>query len=166
MCLLYPLWNITWVIRFLTKHIQNVVEKLVSDCFLKNQNWAYLWMNSLKYIKFVFIVYPSQGLPKYINTKVLTTCFYFIYSFFKKQKWSLRLVSLPKLLHEFLKNFVAYLSLLGNICIVFVCCLGCEIINFEIKLSFLIMPLFYITKKSGQTCKYLKNMFSRLSQAQ
>ena len=132
----------------------------------KNQNWAYLWMNSLKYIKFVFIVYPSQGLPKYINTKVLTPCFYFIYSFFKKQKWSLRLVSLPKLLHEFLRNFAAYLSLLGNICIVFVCCLGCEIINSEIKLSFLIMPLFYITKKSGQTCKYLKNMFSCLPQAQ
>ena len=28
-------------------HIQNVVEKLVPDPFLKNQNWAYLWINSL-----------------------------------------------------------------------------------------------------------------------
>ena len=29
-------------------------------------------------IKFVFILCPSRGLPNYIKTKVLTTCFYFI----------------------------------------------------------------------------------------
>ena len=29
-------------------HMQNVVEKLVSDPFIKNQNWAYLWIISLK----------------------------------------------------------------------------------------------------------------------
>ena len=26
----------------------NVVEKLVLDPFMENQNWAYLWINSLK----------------------------------------------------------------------------------------------------------------------
>ena len=35
-------------------------------------------------IKFVFIVCPSRGLLKYIKTKALSTCFYFIKSFFKK----------------------------------------------------------------------------------
>ena len=28
--------------------------------------------------KFAFILSPSRGLPKYIKTNVLTTCFYFI----------------------------------------------------------------------------------------
>ena len=27
-------------------------------------------------IKFVLVVYASRGLPKYVKTKVLTTCFY------------------------------------------------------------------------------------------
>ena len=36
-------------------------------------------------------------------------------------------------------------------------CPVCGIINFEIGNSFLIKLLFYITKKSGQKCKYLKN---------
>ena len=35
-------------------------------------------------IKFVFILCPSQGLPMYIKTKVLITCFYLIKSLFKK----------------------------------------------------------------------------------
>ena len=42
---------------------KNVVEKLVPALFIKNQNWVYLWINSPKF------------LPKYIKTKVLTTCF-------------------------------------------------------------------------------------------
>ena len=28
---------------------QNVVEKLFPDSFLKTQNWAYLWISSLKF---------------------------------------------------------------------------------------------------------------------
>ena len=34
---------------FLENHSQNVVEKLFPDPYLKNQNWAYLWINSLKF---------------------------------------------------------------------------------------------------------------------
>ena len=29
----------------LKNHTQNVVEKLFPDHFLKNQNWAYIWIN-------------------------------------------------------------------------------------------------------------------------
>ena len=36
-------------------------------------------------------------------------------------------------------------------------CPACDIINFEINLSLLIKLVFYITKKSRQKCKYLKN---------
>ena len=42
-------------------------------------------------------------------------------------------------------------------CIVTIYCAACEVINFEINHSFLIEPFFYITEKSEQKCKYLKN---------
>ena len=35
-------------------------------------------------------------------------------------------------------------------CAVIICCLVCDIINFEIKHSFLIKRFFYITTKSGK----------------
>ena len=37
------------------------------------------------------------------------------------------------------------------------CCPVCDVINFEINLSFLIKSFSYIMKKSGQKSKYLKN---------
>ena len=42
---------------FLKNHTQNVVEKLVLDPFLKNLNWAYLWINKVLYILFLFLLY-------------------------------------------------------------------------------------------------------------
>ena len=39
---------------FLKKHTQNVVKKLVPDPYLKNQNWEYLWINSLKFYTVCF----------------------------------------------------------------------------------------------------------------
>ena len=58
-------------------------------------------------------------------------------------------------------NFIVWLSfflkLLHNICIAIICYPGCDIINFEYKLRFLINSFFYIVKKSGQKCKYFKN---------
>ena len=99
--------------------------------------------------------------------------FTFIKLFLKKTKRSLELVSLPHFLSGFWRkiflmlhficwpNFIAWLSLvldiLGNICITIICCPICGVINFEMNHSFFIMSFFYITEKSGQTCKYLKN---------
>ena len=57
---------------------QNLVKKPVPDCFLTHQDWAYLWINSLNFIQFVFIVSARQGLAKRMKTNVLTTFFYFI----------------------------------------------------------------------------------------
>ena len=68
---------------FLENYIQNVVEKLVPDPFLKNENWAYLCINSLKFHTVCFYCKPSWGLSE---TKVQTTCFYLILNFYKKQK--------------------------------------------------------------------------------
>ena len=62
------------------------MEKLVPKPFLKNQSWRNLWNNSLKFYSFGFYCMPSWGLSRHNETKLQTTCFYLILSFFKKQK--------------------------------------------------------------------------------
>ena len=47
-------------IFLLKNHTRNVVEKLSPDPFLKNQNWAYLWINSLKVLYSLFLLYANQ----------------------------------------------------------------------------------------------------------
>ena len=42
-------------------------------------------------------------------------------------------------------------------CIAIIFCTVCDVKNFQIDYSFLIKPFFYITKMSGQKCKYLKS---------
>ena len=69
---------------FLEKSSKNVMEKLVPETFLKNQNWTYLWINSLKCYTVCFYCMASWGLWKYIEIKLQTTCFHLILSFFKK----------------------------------------------------------------------------------
>ena len=74
---------------------QNFVEKLYTKYggetilrpYLKNQNLDHI-SGSIVYYKFIvcFSCMPSSGLSKDIETKPHTTCFYLIYSFFKKQK--------------------------------------------------------------------------------
>ena len=48
-------------------------------------------------------------------------------------------------------------SYLGNMCTAIVCFPCYHVIHSKIKLSFLIKPLFYITKKARQKFKYLEN---------
>ena len=40
-------WNFTWETFFLKNHTQNVMEELFQDPFIRNYNWAYLWINGL-----------------------------------------------------------------------------------------------------------------------
>ena len=140
--------------------------------FMKNQNWAYLWINSRNVIKFDFIVYSSQGLPKYIKTNVLTTCICLIYKAFSKEKkrsgtclptlffaWFSRKIFLTLYFINW-PNFIGWFPLLleiFNMCILIIYCSLFDVMNFEMHLTFAIKPFFYITKKSGQKCKYLKN---------
>ena len=58
-----------------------MVEKLFPDPFIKNQNWAYLWINSLKFYIVCLYCMPSCGLSKYIET-----CFF--KAFLKNEKKS------------------------------------------------------------------------------
>ena len=48
-------------------------------------------------------------------------------------------------------------NILDNMCIAVVCFPGCEVINFEINLIFLIKPFFYMAKKPREKFKYLEN---------
>ena len=49
------------------------------------------------------------------------------------------------------------LEILDNMYIAIVCTPGCDVINFEINLIFLIKPFFYMTKKSRQKLKHVEN---------
>ena len=46
----------------------------------------YICRTDQSFMQFDFFVCLSQGLPKYIENKVLTTCFYSIYKAFFKNK--------------------------------------------------------------------------------
>ena len=120
---------------FLKNYTQNLVKKPLLDPFLKNQNWAYLWTNSLKFNTACFYCIPSWGLSKYIETKLQTTLFFHV-KLFENTKRGFELVSLPHFLHYFWRkifillysinwpNFIVWLpslrKILGNKCIVIV----------------------------------------------
>ena len=71
---------------FLKGHTKHMVKKLVPDPFVNIKIETNLWILNLKCYKFVFILCPSQGPPKYVKSNVLTTCFNLIYSFLKSKK--------------------------------------------------------------------------------
>ena len=154
-----------------------MVKKLVSDPVIKCHNWTFFWTDSLKWYKVcVYCLCLSRGLRKFINPKVLTTCFHLIYSFFKKIKRDQELVSLPHFLHNIWRkmflmlyfinwqNFIYWLpfllEILGNLSVIIIFCPACDVINIEINHSFLVKSFFYITKMSKQRYKYLKNQKS------
>ena len=94
----------------------------------------------------------SRGLSKYIETKLQTTCFHLILSFFKKTKRGLELASLLHFPHNVWRkiflllysingpSFVVWLPLLceilGNMCIAIVCQPGSDVMNLEFDLIF------------------------------
>ena len=79
-----------------------MVEKLFPGPFLKNQSWAYLWINILISYILSFSCLPSWELSKVIETKLLTICFYLIYNFLKKQKelWNRFFIVMNKLIYK------------------------------------------------------------------
>ena len=70
---------------------------------------------------------------------------HFVYDFSTKMFLMLYFINWPK--------FIAWLPLLLEI----LDNIGCDVINFEINLIFLIKLLLYINKKSRQKLKYLEN---------
>ena len=88
--------------------MENVVEELVPDPFIKIKieyiSESVVW----NIIQFVFIVFQSEGLPKYIKTKVLTTDHFTLYKAFLRKKNSLELVSLSYFRHDFQQKIISY----------------------------------------------------------
>ena len=63
---------------FWKNHRQDMLENIFPDLFLKNQNLAYLCMNSLKFYTACFNCMTGWRLSKYMETKLWTTCFYLL----------------------------------------------------------------------------------------
>ena len=141
------------------------MEKLVPNPFLKNWNWAYLWINSLKFYEVYFHCMTRWGLSKYIETKLQTICFHLILSYFQKIKRGLELVSLPHFPHNFSRKkncYFLFLYSIGKIscyilltdqislykmCIAIVCKPGCVVMDFEVNFIFLIKPFYLHDQK-------------------
>ena len=54
---------------------------------------------------------------------------------------------------RFIDWLLLLLEMLGDLCIVIICCPVFDVTSFEINHSFLFKPFFYRTKKLGQKCK-------------
>ena len=138
------------------------MEKLFHDSFLKNWNWAYLSINSLKFYKVYFYCISIWGLSKYSEIKVQTTCLYLIQSFIKKIRRDLKLIFCLIFWRKFIlllysinwPNSIVWLPLLreilGNMCIAVVSYPGCDVIYSEINFTFVI-KLFFLQDQKGKT---------------
>ena len=159
---------------FLENHIQNMMERLLPDPFMKNQHRAYLWISSLKCNKFDLLYVQVEVYQNILKLRCWPLAFTLHKAFSKNGV--LELVSLLHFLNAFCEkifltlystdwpSFIVWLSLLlailGRMCIVVIFCPACGAIKFEINLKLLIKSFFYITKRSKQKCKYLKNEIS------
>ena len=120
----YSIWN-----NFLVKLYTKCAGKTIPRPLSKNQNWAYLWIKSVKFYTVCFNCMSGWGLSKCIESKLRSTCFYHIQIIFKKIKRGLELVSQFWFSAWFLRiffscyitwpNFIAWFSLLyqrlGNV---------------------------------------------------
>ena len=96
------------------------LEKLYTICgeklcpqtlFLKNLNWAYLWIITLKFVTFFSDCMPNWGLSKYIETKLQKFRFYHKQSFFfLKKKKILELLSQPHFQHDIFKKYISLVT--------------------------------------------------------
>ena len=92
------------------------------------------------FIQFVFIVWQVGG---YRNTLKLVSLPHFLHNFRRKIFLLLYYINWP--------NSIFWLSLLceifGNMCIAIICKPVCDVMNFEVKLVFLIKPFFLQDQK-------------------
>ena len=69
-------------------HGQCMVEKLFPSPFLKNQNWAYLWINILKFYIFCFNCLSSWDYRKWLKLSCRPFAFTSYKAFLKNKKRS------------------------------------------------------------------------------
>ena len=61
---------------FLEKSYTKCGGETIPRSFFRNQNWPYLWINSLKLYAICFYCMLSWGLLKYIKTRLKTNCYF------------------------------------------------------------------------------------------
>ena len=147
--------------------------------FLKNhtQMWLRSWLGIhvdwQSETSYSLLLSPSGGLQKYIQIKLLSTCFCFIFEAFIKNKKGLELLSLAHFLHGFSQKiflticsinwliFIVWLTLLfeisGNMFMVIICVLFFDIISLILTIAFLSSRFPAWSKRSGQKFKYLNS---------
>ena len=149
-----------------------MLEKLFPNPFLKTQNWACLWINSLKFYIAQFYCVLSWGLLKYIEINSWSLAFVSRKAFLKNKTrsgisspasfsaWFLEENISLVILYINWPNFVVYLVLLCGI-LSNVCC-NCLLTRlwrhkFWNCLIFLIKSFFLHNRKSRQKFKYFEN---------
>ena len=65
-----------------------MVEKLFPNPFLKNQNWAYFWVNSLNFAQFIYIVSQVEGYRIILKLSFRPLAFTSYKAFLKNKKRS------------------------------------------------------------------------------
>ena len=92
----------------LKNHFKKVVKKLFLDQILKSQNWAYLWINSLKFYT-VFAVWQVESYGNILNQSCKPLAFISYEDFFHNQNafstWPERQDKFLNLLRWNKKNF-------------------------------------------------------------
>ena len=83
-----------------------MVEKLFPEPFLKSQNWAYLWINRLKFLYSFFLFYPKLRAIEINWSQTAGHLLVLHITFFYKTKRGLELVFLTYFLHD-LKNNIS-----------------------------------------------------------
>ena len=98
---------------FLEKSYPNGVEKLFPDSFLKNQNWAYLWINCLKFYTVCFYCMPSEDYRNILKLNWGPLAFTSYIKFFLKKNKKRSRTSLPASFSTWIlkKNIFFYILL-------------------------------------------------------
>ena len=133
----------------------------------------YLWITVWNIIKFVLTVCPGRGLSNHIKTKGWPLAFTLYKDILKNKKrsvtifsasfsaWFLRKNISHVIFYQLTKfhcpNAFTSRDVRQYMCCNFICLPVCDVMNFEINFSFLIRPFFYMSEKSRQKFKYLKN---------
>ena len=132
-------------------HMQNK-EKLFPDSFLKNLNWAYIWINSIKFIQFVFVdcqvddyrsilklscwplVFVSNQAPFFLKKEKEVPLSYFLHDIWRKNIYLVIFYYLTK----FHCSVVFITWDIGQYMYCnFLLTSACDVLNFEINLIFL-----------------------------
>ena len=130
-----------------------MADNLFPDPFLKNQNWVYLWINSLKVLYSFFLFHANLRAIEIQGNRAADHLHLHLYNTFLKNKKRSGIVSLSDFLHAFWRkmflllysikwpSFSVWLHLirqkLSNMCIVIASYPGCDVMNFKTNRIFL-----------------------------